>query len=234
MDSGRDDDTSSIATTTLRGAAGFDDYSNYSGEDSDDSDDSATESIATSRLMRAADFDTMSEYQEPGRDESDRELNPAAKPFVPTKIQLMGRVTRCFNQYSIRSKWCAWSAFIDENPYLFYSWTKHIHPWFVMGTGNKIVTSHAKGYLYLRGRPVTPKAVRRFFKKLFPEMEMLRKHRSPSVMRFVILRAYPVGSTPPIDFDAFDMFYSLPSSCQNHIRTELIMMGINWFEAHVV
>ena len=186
--------------------------------DSDTSDDN---SIATERLIEASNFDY----------DYDDTLNPDATPFLPLRLRIIQRIISP-SRKSIRDQ--IWSLFIDENPYLFYNWTKHIHPWFVVGKGSKIIDSSTKRYLFFRGRQVLPKTVRKMFRKLFPEVERLREHTCPAVMQCIILRTKPLSYKPVIDFDAFDTFYSLPPSYQIQIRYELALTGNDWFEKHVV
>jgi len=195
--------------------------------DTDSSDYDDNESIATERLIEASNFDTMTECNDCNSDT----LNPDAKPFLPTRLRVIQRVINPSRQ-SMREE--IWSLFIDENPYLFYSWVKHIHPWFVVGKGSLIINGYTKGYLFYKGRSVLPKRVRKMFHNLYPEIERLKEYRCPSVMRCIILRTKPVSQMPTFDYDAYDTFYSLPSSYQMQIRYELAMTGNNWFEKHVV
>lgn len=217
------DDTTSIATTNLYRAANFDRY--------DDDDTSSDESSYTSRSMVTSELmEDDYEFMEA----THPELNPFARPFLTDKMRVIQRFRRGMSQYELQRRLDTWSRFIDENPYTFFSWTKHIHPWFVIGGGSRMITRSMNGYLFLNGRQVTPKAIRKLFRKLFPETREMRIFRHPGIISCIILRTSPLSQVPLIDYDAFNLFYSLPLPCQCQIRSELANSGNTWFDAHVV
>jgi hypothetical protein len=173
------------------------------------SDSDSDNTIATTKIFDAANFDTYSEA------DVEHALNPLAREWKPSLTNINNMVIQLLQTDTPQN---LWRRIVEENNDRLYEWIAELPVQFIHKS------------FFGQGRI-------KFFK------QRLSKRHIIFLLSQGGVRRYKNTTAPPhmkkiikrvVDLSIHDIWYSLPAEERSSISRFLKLIGVDWFEKHVV